>query len=251
MIYQMRKIILRVQGGFANRLRAIVSAVLWAQDIDATLEIFWPVEVGHMPCKLDDLIDSRSIDRLTYVHNGYLSRAHQILNVDDMRTVMSLGEDIRIESYSEFHDDLVSRSVRGLEALRKIRVMKYLEDIAETFCLVNPIGIHIRRTDHVKCIKASPLEAFMECVKGVLEERGDAKFYLATDEIAVKNMFISRWGDAIVSPITSLGRRSIEQQQNGIIEWLLLQKCSKIYASAGSSFSELAALRAGIPLVNV
>jgi hypothetical protein len=249
----MRKIILRVQGGFANRLRAIVSAVLWAQDIDATLEIFWPVEVGHMPCKLDDLIDSRSIDLLTYVHNGYLSRAHQILNADDMRTVMSMGEEIRIESYSEFHPDLIARSVRGLEALRKIRVMKYLEDIAETFSLVRekPVGIHIRRTDHVKCIKASPLEAFMECVKGVLEERCDTKFYLATDEIAVKNMFISRWGDAVVSPITSLGRRSVEQQQNGIIEWLLLQKCSKIYASAGSSFSEMAALRAGIPLVHV
>jgi len=246
----MRKIILRVQGGFANRLRAIVSAVLWAQDIDATLEIFWPVEVGHMPCKLDDLIDSRSIDRLTYVHNGYLSRAHQILNAEDMRTVMSLGEEIRIESYSEFHPDLIARSVRGLEALRKIRIMKYLEDIAETFRFTNTVGIHIRRTDHVKCIKASPLEAFIDCVKGVLEER-DVKFYLATDDIDVKNMFISRWGDAIVSPITSLGRRSVEQQQNGIIEWLLLQKCSKIYASAGSSFSELAALRAGIPLVHV
>jgi hypothetical protein len=46
----------RTQGGFANRLRGIVCAVLWAEDLGMDLEIYWPVETGHLPCALDDII---------------------------------------------------------------------------------------------------------------------------------------------------------------------------------------------------
>jgi hypothetical protein len=59
------------------------------------------------------------------------------------------------------------------------------------------------------------------------------------------------YGDAIVSPVVTLGRMTESQQEMGVVDWLLLQGCSRIYASAGSSFSELAAWRAGIEVVCV
>jgi hypothetical protein len=116
------------------------------------------------------------------------------------------------------------------------------------------IGLHIRRTDHVKCIAASPLEAFEEIVsKVVASGQGGFKgrFLLATDDSAVKERFHDLFGDAIVSPVVTLGRMTESQQEMGVVDWLLLQGCTKIYASAGSSFSELAAWRAGIELICV
>jgi hypothetical protein len=197
-----------------------------------------------MPCSLEEVIDPTSIDYLTYVHNGYV-RAKQVLDSDDMKASISVSEhEVVIQSYSIFHEDLLLRTERGLAALRKIRIPKYLHAIADAEApLEDYIGLHIRRTDHVKCIAASPLPAF----QAVVAENPGKKFFLATDDTAVKDLF----GDSVVSPIRTLGRMTIEQQQMGVVDWLLLHKCKKIYASAGSSFSELAAWRAGIELVCV
>jgi hypothetical protein len=249
------KIVLRCQGGFCNRFRAIASAVLWAEDIDARLEIYWPVEKGHMPAPLEHLIVPASIGRLTYVRNGYI-RAKQVLSVEDMKaSIQASSYEIIIQSYSMFHDDLINLTERGLAMLRKIQIVPSLANMAiKAMPAGELIGLHIRRTDHVKCIAASPLEAFEEIVsKVVASGQGGFKgrFLLATDDSAVKERFHDLFGDAIVSPVVTLGRMTESQQEMGVVDWLLLQGCTKIYASAGSSFSELAAWRAGIELICV
>jgi len=238
---------LRTQGGFCNRLRAIVCASLWAEDLALDLEIYWPQEIGHMACSIEEILDIATIPRLTMVRASYLKSAHQVLNADDMRTVLDLGVDPRIQSYSIFHADFLKP--RGLAILRGIKVMPYLESIAVSqMTFTRPIGIHIRRTDHLNCIQASPLPAFETKVSALLEKNPDEQFFLAADEINVKNKFKELYTRSIISPIYTLGRITKEQQQHGIVDWLLLHKCSKILASRGSSFSELAALRAGIVL---
>jgi hypothetical protein len=244
------KIVLRCQGGFSNRFRAIVSAVLWAEDLGARLEIYWPVEKGHMPAPLDRLIDRQTITGLTYVHNGYV-RAKQVLSVEDMKaSIQASVHEVVIQSYSIFHDDLLHLTERGLAALRKIQILPSLTHLAHEIAPVDKcIGLHIRRTDHVKCIEASPLEAFEQIVSEMRGSKG--RFLLATDDAAVKQRFHDLFGDAIVSPVVTLGRMTESQQEMGVVDWLLLQGCSTIYASAGSSFSELAAWRAGIELICV
>lgn len=275
-----KKICLRLQGGFCNRVRAIASGVLWAEDLGATLELFWPVEKGHMPCPLEQLIDQKSIDRLTYVHAGYLRNARQILGEGDMRAALQVSMTeyiLHIQSYSVFHPDLANRSERGLAALRKIRIIPELVQTADSLfpfftpqglTMLEPsshygvtvlqpsshygvTGIHVRRTDHAKCIAASPVAAFEKAIAEELALNPAAKFCLVTDELAVKMRFQNLYGPALFTTDLPLGRMTVEQQQSGVIDFLLLHKCSKILASEGSSFSELAALRSGIELVCV
>lgn len=250
-----RQLSLRVQGGFCNRLRAIVSAVLWAEDINASLEIHWPVEVGHMPCRLEEILDVRTIPRFSSGHAGYLRNARQIMNHADMKMTVDLvekhiGNEIRIESYSEFHQELVARTDRALKVLRGIALVPSLDSI-RPMKAIRPIGIHVRRTDHVKCIEASPLTSFEKAIELELLLNPGATFYLATDEVAVKMRLANLFGKSIESPTHFLGRKTILEQQNGIVDWNMLQQCSKILASKGSSYSEIAALRAGIELVVV
>jgi hypothetical protein len=245
------RLVLRCQGGFCNRFRAIVSAVLWAEDLGASLVIYWPVEKGHMPAALHQLLDTGSIGRLVEVHNGYI-RAKQVLSVDDMvASIQASTDEVIIQSYSAFHEDLVKRTERGLAALRKIQVVPSLTCMADKLMLGDLVGLHIRRTDHVKCIEASPLWAFENLVSKVLAEGYTGRFLLATDDAAVKERVRQLFGDAIVSPVMTLGRMTDSQQEMGVVDWLLLQGCQRIYASTGSSFSELAAWRAGIELVCV
>lgn len=247
------KIVLRCQGGLCNRIRAIVSAVLWAEDIGGRLEIYWPVEKGHMPVPLDHLIDPASITGLTYIRNGYI-RAKQVLSAGDMVASINASlHEVIIQSYSIFHEDLLKLTDRGIAALRKIRIVPSLIRMAEQRLPAGDlIGLHIRRTDHVKCIAASPLFAFEELVSKVLSSEPEGtRFLLATDDAHVKERFHTLFGDAIVSPVSILGRMNETEQEMGVVDWLLLQSCRKIYASAGSSFSELAAWRAGIELICV
>jgi len=240
-------LVIRVQGGFCNRLRAIVSAALWAEDLGTGLVIYWPEEPGHMACRIDEILVPRTIPGIVKFHTGYIRNARQVLSHEEMESVLQVqrlmpSSEIRIESYSIFHNDFHSR---GIKILRRIQIHPSIQKMTEGV-KDGLVGIHIRRTDHVKCIEASPLALFED----YLEKADRGNFYLATDDAEVKAAFKEKFTKHfIASPVVKLGRLSKEQQIHGIIDWLLLQKCTKIVASQGSSFSELAAWRAGIPLV--
>jgi len=245
-------------GGFSNRLRAIASAALWAEDLGAKLEIFWPVEAGVVPCRIEELIEINTIPYITYTHVGYIQRAHNILGVDDMKIVVKIWEkahEIRIESYAEFHEDIIGRTERGLTMLRRIKIRKEIvanaSDLAKELGIgLNNqwIGVHIRRTDHKNCIAASPIELFLARIETYLEVWPDTMFFLATDDPAVKADFSQKFAKSMVVYNSQLGRRSMSQMKDGIVEWLLLQKCSSILGSKGSSFSEMASAYSGASL---
>jgi len=244
--YKPKRIHLRMQGGFCNRLRAIVSASLWAKDLRCVLVIHWPVEPGHMPSALEELIEPASIPNLGVVREGYLKNAHQILSIKDMETVLSLyknEDDINIESYSEFHPDLWTP--RGLEILRNIRIAEHLENQAKEIWVqmggcASWTGVHFRGTDHGNCLKASPLSSFFE----KLDKKSSV--FLTTDEPSVRGGFVEVLGkDSVFTCNLPIGRITTQQQKAGVIEWLLLQKCGTIVGSFGSSYSHLAALRSG------
>jgi hypothetical protein len=240
----MRQLLFRAQGGFANRLRAIVSAVLWAEDLDCELTIYWPVEPGHMPCALDDLLDRNSIPRVKTVIAEKLPGAVQIVSHDMMQGQKSKNE-IRIESYSEFHAH--QRAARGLTVLRGIRVRPELEQQAESLWKSiggksSWLGVHYRGTDHVKCIQQSPIECFIPYLNN--ETQG---IFLATDDKQVKDLLTNSY--TLNTLNIELGRFTSEQQIHGILEWLLLHKCGRVLQSTGSSYSELVTLRSGGILV--
>jgi hypothetical protein len=251
----MPELILRTQGGFANRLRAIVSAVMWAEDLGRKLVIYWPVEPGHMPCALEDLLVPSSIPGLCCVHNGYISKGHQVLNEADMQAMIKLyghTDEIRVESYAEFHPEC--RSVRGISLLRGIRIQPRIEEQADKLWKETSgqscwTAIHFRGTDHKKCLAVSPLEAFVGRIGAEREENPEFRYILCSDEHSVAKIFEENFN--IQAPVLVRGRRHPEQQILGVVDWLLLQKCQRILASTGSSFSELAALRSGGELVTL
>ena len=240
----MKQLIFQTQGGFANRLRAIVSAVLWAEDLGCELTIYWPVEPGHMPCALDTILDRTSIPQLKEVYDKKISHAIQVLSVHHMQPFIK-NDEICIESYAEFHPQ--QRAARGMSVLRGIRVRAELEGRADSLWKSiggksSWLGVHYRGTDHINCIRESPIESFIPHI--TIEEQG---IFLTTDDKKVKYMLINSFNVHTLN--IDLGRYTSEQQINGIIEWLLLHKCERVLQSSGSSYSELATLRSGGTLI--
>jgi hypothetical protein len=244
----MEPIQLQVQGGFCNRLRAIISASLWAEDLGCDLWIYWPIQPGHMPCSLEEILIPASISRCKKVVDNELSGAVEVQKYESARAEFAKGAEKRqIASYSIFHPDF--HGPRGRCLLRCLRLRSEVEAAAEGIwkCIggaSNWIGIHIRQTDHVKCIADSPLDAFEK----VIQQNEGKKFLLVSDDQTVLERFSSP--DKVYSHRFPLGRLDKIQQIHGVIDWILLQKVSLIIGSAGSSFSELAAWRSGAELKN-
>lgn len=176
----------------------------------------------------------------------------------DMEAVLAVvggdTEDIKIESYSVFHPDCYGE--RGISILRSLRIQPHISSIADSLwnesgCDSKMIGIHYRGTDHKKCLEASPLNLFLERMSEWLNEVPGARFLLCTDEHGVAKGLKDLFGDRVVIPIEVRGRRLLEQQVLGVVDWLLLHRCPMVWGSAGSSFSELATMRSGGTLLKV
>lgn len=252
----MPELILRAQGGFANRLRAIVSAVMWAEDLGRKLVIYWPVEPGHMPCALDELLLPTSIPGLCCFHSGYMGNSHHVTHEDDMLSILQVfgyQDEVRIHSYSNFHKDFTRP--RGIALLRQIRIRHELEEMAESMWKQlkggsNWFGIHFRGTDHAKCLEKSPIQIFTKYIAREIEKNPWRKFLLCSDETDAHRYLISTFGENhIQMPVLVHSRQHKEGQALAAIDWLLLQKCERVLGSAGSSFSETAVLRSGGELI--
>jgi hypothetical protein len=110
------------------------------------------------------------------------------------------------------------------------------------------IGLHIRRTDNAESIAKSPTELFIKKVREEIELHNDTKVFLATDSTDVKKEFIAAFGSRIITPQEDACRDSISGIRGGIIDLWTLASTQKMYGSAGSSFSPMAASIGGVPL---
>jgi hypothetical protein len=110
------------------------------------------------------------------------------------------------------------------------------------------IGLHIRRTDHVESIEHSPDRLFIEKAEAEIAANADTKVFLATDNDDVKQTFRNRFGTRIITPTATADRNSVEGIRGGLADMYTLAATSKIYGSASSSFSPMAAKIGGTPI---
>jgi len=108
------------------------------------------------------------------------------------------------------------------------------------------IGVHIRRTDHVKAIQNSLSTAFWAKMGAY---PADTIFYVASDLDTEREEAIRRFGDRVrIGPKVLLGRNSPDGCRDAFLDMVCLSKCSEIIGSYASSFGEMAAALGNVPL---
>jgi hypothetical protein len=227
-----KSIVLEVCAGFANRLRALVSGICYAEELNLPIRVHWSL---HPTCwaLLHECINILSLPPYVSISSINTFYEPQMINKqEDLET-----KPLRIKSYAHFYTKSPERFNYHLRNLK-----------FKTESLANRsyVGIHIRRTDHTKCIEYSPLEFFIETMN---REPTDTKFYLATDCLETKNKLKELFKERIITSAFVLKRTSREGIRGALQDFVSLSNCSKIIGTKYSSFSEMAALYGSIELV--
>ncbi|HLI92723.1 MAG TPA: hypothetical protein VKU83_03915, partial [Puia sp.] len=118
----------------------------------------------------------------------------------------------------------IADRIRGLE-----------EKMKQRHC----IGLHIRRTDNLASVENSPDFLFENAIREEICRDPSAVFFLATDDYRTQSHFTGLFGpDRILAHPKKFGRDSVEAIRDAVVDWTLLTRCSKLYCSYYSSFSE-------------
>ena len=262
-------------GGLANRMRAIASSWQLCQRLSAPLQVVWFQGWG-MHAAFGDLFEPFDVQGLTlreatwwdYLvndrprrHNLWLPWLPQqlyykrgVINELQVAHLRDTGFDFEAwlrghQRYMSCYDEFgtVSDSCYAQLFRPNRDVLGLVEQSTSRFSRYT-IGMHIRRTDNVDSIRRSPLELFMEAGQRELATHTDLTIFLATDSEEVKHEMRSAFGDRVVTSDHEASRDSVDGIREGLADMWSLSRTQRIYGSAGSSFSVMAARVGGTPL---
>lgn len=268
------ELIINPIGGLANRMRAIASGINLSIDNNINIKsIIWPVN-SDLYCPFDELFEPLKNIKLLNISNLqellffdeprkknlYLSGLFQINRycgkiIDYHPEINKYIEFLRnfskpllIQSGVIFYD-FSPEFYRNLFIPKKDFITAAVERLDNN---KNIIGLHIRRTDNIVSIEKSPTILFINTIKNELYKDSNVKFYLATDDNAIKSQLTSIFGK---NKIICSEKTAVRSTNNGIrealVEMLCLSMCKKIYGSFWSSYSEAAAMLGNVNLIRL
>ena len=259
-------------GGLANRMRAVASAYELCKKVDSTLQVVWfqdwalhapfrsifeetPLVAIREATMLDHILYDRARKKNLFVPalpQRILFQRH--IKEQDVTPLKKVSFDFEqwargkrcymscYQVFGSFPDELYSRLFRPVKEVMDV-VNGYRSQFGS-----HTIGLHIRRTDNAESIAKSPTSLFINKVREEIDQHADAKVFLATDSAEVKQEFIAAFGSHIITPKEDACRDSISGIRGGVVDLWTLASTQKIYGSAGSSFSPMAASIGGVPL---
>lgn len=252
-------------GGLANRMRAIASAYTLTQTVDSSLQIVWfqdwalhaPYHSIFEPTELISLREATWADLLIYDRarrrNLYLPALPQRLlfqrHIKEQMVSPLKQQGFDFEQWAKGHrcymscyqvfgtfpDSLYATLFHPVK-----EVLEWVDNYRGQFS-AHCIGLHIRRTDNAESIQQSPTTLFIKKVRAEIDTHADTTVYLATDSNEVKQELRKEFGQRIITPDAAACRNSIDGIRGGLIDMWTLAATQKIYGSAGSSFSPMAA----------
>lgn len=259
---------IELQGGLANRLRALWSAHVFAQRHRRPVLVLWPIapELGcsyrqlfslHSPLILIDLHLERRLDRLLLRLLRQLFSSFGFGLNKPVEPGQPWGAPPRfaprwmpfqwIQTCAEFESttkqDPPFRPNGVLQQQAQTR-------LAEARRSGRPlIGVHIRRSDHRLASATSQTSAFIEAMQQQLLKAPDTHFLLCTDEPTEAAQLKAVFGERLFWwPPQSLDRSQQQAATAAMLDFLALAGCDAILGSYLSSFGLLAARYGGVPL---
>ena len=252
-------IIVQPQGGLCNRMRTIAGAYKLAQTINKKLIVFW-VRNDELNERFDNLFVLTPFKVIDDHPGSFIQKwLWRIANRTDFFTLIDdqtiLNSDFRNSPISEWakelsYSNLLICACHDITKDCDYSIFKPLDAIRNR-CPIskeeNVIGIHIRRTDNVESVKFSPTELFVQRMNETIDNHGEVKFFLATDDPKEEAYLQEIYGNRIiVNHKTSLDRNNPIAIQEALLDLYTLTQCREIYGSYYSSFSDVAAIWGGV-----
>ena len=266
----MRTIDLVPCGGLCNRMNAITSGLLYAEHNDVDLHIYWqkndecyaawhelfePLDAPFHIEEMKSLVKLRQGCKWNFYipnmlrglfYDKYTTSAHS----DDFDAFIGKAKSIYVASSNRFNEYCMKENLAQI-----FRPVKTLQDRIDretaSFGSNRVIGVHIRRTDNQKAIKASPIEKFIEYMNQEIHANPDVKFYVASDDSRVKDMLQSRYPDKVLMTDMCLRRNCVRGMQDAVVELYVLGLTHKIVGTRTSTYTLVASQLFNTRLVEI
>jgi hypothetical protein len=259
----MRKpvIVIAPEGGLCNRMQALDSAIALARKTGAELRVIW-YRSANLNSSFEDLfVVPAVVGRITeidlYKWRGRVRRRlyrkyfqtvfdlyleHRQIPADDA-TLESLVRDqcVYITAYRRFYEngplfaDFIP--VPALQALIDVHAISFS----------NTVGVHVRRTDNRYASDHSPIEMFIDLMRGEVAADDATRFFVATDSPDAEALLNTEFpGRVVTHPKRRLDRNDHLAIEDAVVDLYCLSRCRKLLGSYWSSFSETAWQLGGI-----
>ena len=259
-------------GGLGNRMRAIAAIIRLGRQTGQPVRIIW-FRGAELGCRFSQLFlpleqEGVSLREATPADHVLRARSHAG-NLFIPGLYHRLFYDLRIEAGETYRGTYAGRDfvslLRGRHtwmaachyffglnvpagAYAPFRPLPHLQQRIDAMAARlgdRPVGIHIRRTDHVRAISESPTEAFIRRMQQLPPE---TRFYLATDDEHEKEVLKKAFPGRVFTAESKAERDSLRGMEDALVEMYILSRTTLILGSSGSSFSETAATIGGIRL---
>ena len=259
------KVVIDVQYGLGNRLRALASAQVLAQETGRDFVLVWIPDV-HCQAEFHDLftndfqvinsldkIDLSRADKYNYMATEAGSEKDKLINHTSSCDIYVKSAFVLNHKFSKA--DNLSKVLQQLDPVQEIK------DIISQYKVEDRIGLHVRSGGGKEANKdpwdnaenwsvkgkenlfywreRSTPHVFMKEMDRLLAVDSSLKFFLATDCDDIYGQFQERYPDKIAFLKRDLYDRSLEQQKYALADMLLLSQTKYILGSYWSSFSEI------------
>lgn len=268
-----KHIIIDLQFGLSNRLRALASAYVLAKKTNRKLIVIWQPDV-HCNCTFDELFTGHNL----YVVDSNPFEIGDTCYYDYMNAPLRRANKLRIDH--ETDKDIFIRAAYTLdysfynkddenEFLRLLKPVAPVLNKLKQFDISSMIGLHIRmgagknfdkeRWDSDEFLDStgkefmyfwrdrSHYDAFIPLVQEILEKNPEQKFFLSADLKLIYDVFTEKFGENIIYNQRTIYDRSKKQQISALLDLYCLSKTKMIYGSAWSAFTEVASRIGGNP----
>ncbi len=234
----MKKFLLAInKHGLCDRITAILLACKIGVQLARDVHFQWIIN-SHCGATFQDLFipnvpylevsDSKpDISVYSIGESAYADALKRATEVNEEHQNLRLDFRYRGHDFDDF-DDVLLPSEEVARAVEKF-VAQYWSD--------NVIGVHIRRTD--KIASGIPeTRCYAHEMGQILDVLGDARFFVASDEIAPMKELVNMFGNRIITyPVRSLKRTTLFGMLDAVIVLFLLRKTYGLIGSTCSGFS--------------
>lgn len=259
------KINLIPYAGLGNRMRVIASVYKYSVNHSAELTIHWNKERGlnarfyklFKPVKGLNVKDSAMCSFLTMnnpcIYNLYLPKLIDLIfrrksfyaiGINKIDEIAQKCEKFNVSTYSQ-QGDLYPLSELFIPS---DEILSIIDNVKKRFGK-KTIGCHIRRTDNKQAQAHSTLDMFLKRFDELFKKEPDARIFLCTDDMAVKQELLEKYGEQrIITYNSTLNRHSYEGIRDAVVELYTLASTDRIWGSFYSSYTEMASALYGTEL---
>ncbi len=245
------------EGGLANRLRVLASALLFAQEAEVPLRVHW-MRTPDFNAGFSRLFEVEGLGFTLTEHGGSLVHKLAVRIVEKVLSATGVSVLGDAQTHPSVFDpsNLRRRLGQGRVLLRTNYPLAKAPQMYRLFVPVPPlralieqhageadkmVGVHLRRGDHAKATERSPLEGFVAAMQAELDARPDTHFFVATDDPPSLQALQQRFGPRLRHyPKRALARNDPLALEDAVVDLFTLARSRRLIGSYWSSFSDMA-----------